>query len=318
MFIPVSSKPTMLSVTIKHQKPSKRVRNKTTKKNIASQEVVAKSDEFLCIRGVIIEKMITKEKKMTIYEKINDQIELGYDYMYQHETTKCCDEWLAAWEEVKTVMKEAKINNIIELNKEKRFSEFIINYAQELMFELHNAGIEDASYYEKRIIYCTELLTYCGDDQNIKENTRRGIGESYTGLGDMETCDRLFEGWLQEDPDWGWGYIGWSDSWYLYKEEGGNFEKAEQILLQGLSQEEVRDRIDLVARMAEINEKAKKPEKVREYKALLHKLMPTTSKTSSYYKPSPLIKPPEPGRNAPCPCGSGQKYKRCCGVQKVG
>ncbi|MFQ5600072.1 MAG: SEC-C metal-binding domain-containing protein [Candidatus Krumholzibacteriia bacterium] len=20
-----------------------------------------------------------------------------------------------------------------------------------------------------------------------------------------------------------------------------------------------------------------------------------------------------PGRNAPCPCGSGRKYKRCCG-----
>ena len=21
----------------------------------------------------------------------------------------------------------------------------------------------------------------------------------------------------------------------------------------------------------------------------------------------------EPGRNAPCPCGSGKKYKKCCG-----
>ena len=24
---------------------------------------------------------------------------------------------------------------------------------------------------------------------------------------------------------------------------------------------------------------------------------------------------PDPGRNAPCPCGSGKKYKRCCGAQ---
>ena len=23
---------------------------------------------------------------------------------------------------------------------------------------------------------------------------------------------------------------------------------------------------------------------------------------------------PEPGRNDPCPCGSGRKYKRCCGL----
>ena len=23
-----------------------------------------------------------------------------------------------------------------------------------------------------------------------------------------------------------------------------------------------------------------------------------------------------PGRNAPCPCGSGKKYKRCCGANR--
>jgi hypothetical protein len=27
----------------------------------------------------------------------------------------------------------------------------------------------------------------------------------------------------------------------------------------------------------------------------------------------PALRPPRIGRNAPCPCGSGQKYKRCCG-----
>lgn len=26
-----------------------------------------------------------------------------------------------------------------------------------------------------------------------------------------------------------------------------------------------------------------------------------------------VVKPPEPGRNDPCPCGSGKKYKKCCG-----
>ncbi|HWI80625.1 YecA family protein [Ramlibacter sp.] len=27
-----------------------------------------------------------------------------------------------------------------------------------------------------------------------------------------------------------------------------------------------------------------------------------------------IRKPPEPGRNDPCPCGSGKKYKKCCGA----
>jgi hypothetical protein len=29
--------------------------------------------------------------------------------------------------------------------------------------------------------------------------------------------------------------------------------------------------------------------------------------------PQPYIAPPEVGRNEPCPCGSGRKYKKCCG-----
>ena len=35
------------------------------------------------------------------------------------------------------------------------------------------------------------------------------------------------------------------------------------------------------------------------------------NKTSN--RQQPVVKPEEPGRNDPCPCGSGQKYKRCCG-----
>jgi uncharacterized protein len=28
---------------------------------------------------------------------------------------------------------------------------------------------------------------------------------------------------------------------------------------------------------------------------------------------APVSHTPEPGRNDPCPCGSGKKYKKCCG-----
>ena len=29
-----------------------------------------------------------------------------------------------------------------------------------------------------------------------------------------------------------------------------------------------------------------------------------------------IVKEKEPGRNEPCPCGSGKKYKKCCGANK--
>ena len=30
----------------------------------------------------------------------------------------------------------------------------------------------------------------------------------------------------------------------------------------------------------------------------------------------PIEADKEPGRNDPCPCGSGKKYKKCCGAKK--
>ena len=30
-------------------------------------------------------------------------------------------------------------------------------------------------------------------------------------------------------------------------------------------------------------------------------------------RPQPYISPGKTGRNEPCPCGSGRKYKKCCG-----
>jgi SWIM/SEC-C metal-binding protein len=32
-------------------------------------------------------------------------------------------------------------------------------------------------------------------------------------------------------------------------------------------------------------------------------------------RPTPLRNPVKVGRNDPCPCGSGLKYKKCCGAQ---
>jgi hypothetical protein len=34
---------------------------------------------------------------------------------------------------------------------------------------------------------------------------------------------------------------------------------------------------------------------------------------ATYVAPQPFVRPPKIGRNDPCPCGSGKKYKKCCG-----
>lgn len=36
----------------------------------------------------------------------------------------------------------------------------------------------------------------------------------------------------------------------------------------------------------------------------------------THKKSKTVVKDKEPGRNDPCPCGSGKKYKKCCGAGK--
>lgn len=42
----------------------------------------------------------------------------------------------------------------------------------------------------------------------------------------------------------------------------------------------------------------------KEYKQMAEKLLNINTK--------PIVNIPKPGRNDPCPCGSGKKYKNCC------
>ena len=40
---------------------------------------------------------------------------------------------------------------------------------------------------------------------------------------------------------------------------------------------------------------------------------PVPDSDSEYVAPEPVVREPKIGRNDPCPCGSGKKYKECCG-----
>jgi Protein of unknown function (DUF1186)/SEC-C motif len=40
---------------------------------------------------------------------------------------------------------------------------------------------------------------------------------------------------------------------------------------------------------------------------------PPAPSPETYVAPKPLVREPKVGRNDPCPCGSGKKYKKCCG-----
>jgi tetratricopeptide (TPR) repeat protein len=235
---------------------------------------------------------------MERFEKIESKIEKGYASIRNNNYTEGCDLWLVAWEELKSLMEDDCLSDIGSVDAKYPWREFVSNYVQDLEMELKNAGLEDKSYYQRRLTYCRELYERIETDQLMSDNTRRAIAESYFDLGNHEQGEQEFESMIHEDPTFGWAYIGWAD-WYAWESDEPNFEKAYEILDLGLSQTGLRDRRDVLERGIDYSEKCGNDEKGKYYKKELRQLSSTR-----------VVKV---GRNEPCPCGSGKKYKKCCG-----
>jgi tetratricopeptide (TPR) repeat protein len=245
------------------------------------------------------------------YRKIDDRIDQGYKLLRSGQTVNGCDVLLDAWEDIKSVMAEDKVKDLSSLQGQYKWTEFMINYVQDLEEELHNAAIEDPKYLHRRIHYCEELLDVCDDDELIIENTRRAIAESHFALGNKEECDRLFRTWLAQDPAWGWGYIGWSDCYqYGTKNIAADHVKAEEIINSGLKEKNLRDRADVVDRAIGIYADLGKDQQAAELEKELRELNASSKSKTVANTPITVIKI---GRNEPCPCGSGKKHKKCCG-----
>ena len=265
---------------------------------------------------------------------IDDKIQQGWVYTQdKRETIKGCDVWLEAWSEIRELFIEGFAENVNDLDKKYKWSQWITNYVQFLEMELDNAGIDNPSYYTKRIEYCRELLQWCGSDDLLIANTRCALAETYFMSGNEVECDRLFEEWLQDDPDWSLGYRAWAEC-YIHRNDEKDYDKAEDILLKGYTKGEPRDRYEAVANLMAIYDDTGRPEKFKEMEKIFIELsdsIPEHVEADKAFKkdllamqrpnpPNVFYNKPEPirvvkiGRNEPCPCNSGKKYKKCCGA----
>jgi hypothetical protein len=151
-------------------------------------------------------------------------------------------------------------------------------------------------------------------------------------LGETGEGDALFGKWLDEDPAWGWGWIGWSDNYWLFGPKAyRDHAKAERILRSGLFVDNVRDRGDLLQRLVDFYVETDQKEKADDTRRQLESLSadlaksdrpralssPTLEGVNSETNPSALTPRPQAsesqplstskktGRNDPCLCGSG-------------
>jgi uncharacterized protein len=98
------------------------------------------------------------------------------------------------------------------------------------------------------------------------------------------------------------------DSWAAMA-RGGDADAGDALAGMSMLLEVARDETSLTS--GEINEICDAaPGLIREYVTQLHEWRVARQHMAT----APANPAPKTGRNEPCPCGSGKKYKRCCGL----
>jgi tetratricopeptide (TPR) repeat protein len=281
------------------------------------------------------------------FEALDDKMQDGYD-LRESGAVAVCRVWLDAWSDVQSILDKAGMRSIQEFDERFGGSQSLFNWIQDLEDELWNAGLEDRQFLTARIALCEEGLRrfFRTDDDLMSENQRRAMAESYYELGETDKAEALYRGWLHLDPRWGWGWIGWSDCYRFTRTERRDWRRCEQILREGLAIAEVRDRADIVDRLADACEEQGRSEEAAEFRRQAKRITETVEVSQSVSSAGKVLRQKtqvniggaglplsemsnlaatmrkttapftrqKVGRNEPCPCGSGKKFKKCCGA----
>jgi hypothetical protein len=192
----------------------------------------------------------------------------------------------------------------------------VFNWVQDLEMELHNAGLQEPQFFRERIAFCETMVDRFSEGRLPMENFQAALAQSHFELGEPEAGDRLFRGWLNECPQWGGGWIAWSDCyWTFATPRNKDAARAEEILQEGLATPDVEDRPHLLERFAGLCEKTGRSEQAAALRQEIQQASGPPNLAQSAWPASDESpdRQARVGRNEPCPCGSGKKFKKCCG-----
>lgn len=197
-------------------------------------------EDFVWMAAFVLWKRLIPDR--ICFEQINERMQEGYDLLRAHRTAEACDVWWQVWEWVKDKVTPER-DTLEALDEDFRGTQAVFNWCQDFERELENAAIDDPRYHRLRVRYCQEFLEAFSDVQWLmRGNFLRAAAESYWRLGEIETAEAKFEALIEANPDWAWGYIGWSDMYWPFRDDPENCDRAEPILQRALDRPNLEDR----------------------------------------------------------------------------
>jgi hypothetical protein len=167
---------------------------------------------------------MTNTSQETIRE-INQLVDAGYNRLKSErlrteDTIATCDNWLQAWERAKQLA-TPEMRTYDDFDVAYPASKFpLANWLADLEMHLHNAGLKDPRYFEERLHFAREQIVLFPDmDDNATVNTRRAEGEALWLLGRQAEAEAVYQALVEQLPDQAWGYIGWADQYYMWRDQ---------------------------------------------------------------------------------------------------
>jgi tetratricopeptide (TPR) repeat protein len=252
-------------------------------------------------------------------ELLDDKMQAGYDHDAANDKHAAAVTWLDAWADVLWLCDATGIGSIEEFDDRFPLTQFLHNWSQDLEMALEVAAADDGEMRQALIGFCEELLRrFPGADQVMIGTWRRALGGAYFDAGMTEKAEELFRSWLDADPAWGFGWIGWADCYRPWGGRQADMGRAEELLRRGYRAPGVRERAEIAYQLQEVCEQAGRPDEAREFGEQAERLWQEPLRPAA--RPAPPAPPAgnvarrvKVGRNDPCPCGSGRKFKKCCG-----
>ena len=247
-------------------------------------------------------------------EQLDELMQAGYALEHTSQFAAASDTWLATWELIRQLA-QPKMRTSSSFSRVYHTMQPVDNWSVDVAYALGNAGVNNPAYYEHQLRFTREYLDQFPDeDPDRVLSMLRAQAEALWFLGRRAESEAVYAALVERLPDEGFGYIGWSDHYWLYGDSPQEYDTAAGILQRALTRPSLKDREHVLDRLAELYGKWGRPDAQAAVDA---QRTPGESRRRRQ-RSAPVAEPPQvappakkPGRNDPCWCGSGNKYKRC-------
>jgi tetratricopeptide (TPR) repeat protein len=196
-------------------------------------------------------------QKALLVKKISKEIKLEDTANKEGNLVEAIKHGQKIWDYLLHLMKIMEVDSIYELEKADATGYDLLYWAATFAEELYSISLQDQSFEKQKLDF---FESYVDMHHGMRNKDVRNLGnirillaECYFKMGNAEKADFLFKDWLNAEPDWGAGWIGWSDLYWLWNlGVEKDFKKAKKILSQGLKVHNINDRNAMEKRLKDL------------------------------------------------------------------